>query len=117
LIGFGSGVIGGVAFALFQFGVLARLPLLLTGVLVGEAVGAVAGRFSASAGLAGGAFACRVVGPVLGRGALIAMAAPVEGLGARLATGLMLAARSMAGFELLLLLIAGVLAATRVQNR
>ena len=117
MIGLGIGMIGGVALAFFQFGVLALLPLLLTGFLVGEAVGAVAGRFSASSGLAGVAFVCTVVGPVLGRGALIALAAPVDGLGARLATGLMLAARSMAGFELLLLLIAGVLAATRVQNR
>src|SRR5207248_9703096 len=38
LIGLGIGMIGGVALAFFQFGVLALLPLLLTGFLVGEAV-------------------------------------------------------------------------------
>jgi hypothetical protein len=115
VVGLAIGMVGGVALSFLQFGVLALLPLLLTGFLVGEAMSAVANRSSGS-GLAVAAFVCTVIGPVLGRAALIGIAVPADGVGVRLVTSLMLAGRSMAGFELLLLLIAGVLAATRVRG-
>jgi hypothetical protein len=116
LVGLGIGMLGGVILVIVPFGALAILPLLLTGFLVGEAISAVARRWYGPS-LAVLAFVCAVVGPLLGRALLIAPLLPVEGAAAKASAALLTAGRSVGGLELLLLLIAGVIAATRLQGR
>jgi hypothetical protein len=116
LAGLGVGMVGGVVLAFFQFGVFAIVPLILTGFLVGEAIGAVARRPYGRT-LAVVAFACAVVGPLLGRAALVAPFVPAEGIAARAGAALVVVGSRVGGLELLLLIVAGVIAATRVQDR
>ena len=116
LVGLGVGMAGGLVLTFLQFGAFVILPLLLTGFLVGEAVGAVGRRASGSA-LGVLAFFGAVVGPLLGKAALIAPLVPAEGVSAKVTGALVAMGRTTGGFELLLLVVAGVFAATRVQNR
>jgi hypothetical protein len=116
LVGLGIGMIGGVVLVVVPFGALAILPILLTGFLVGEAISAVARRWYGP-GLAVLAFGCALIGPLIGRALLVAPLLPVEGAAAKASAALLTVGRSVGGFELLLLLLAGVFAATRLQGR
>ena len=115
LVGLGVAMVGGVVLALLQLGALIIVPMILMGFLVGEAVGAVARR-SYGQSLAIVAFLCAVIGPLLGRAVLIAPLVPAEGIAAKASGALILAGRSTGGFELLLLMVAGFIAATRVRG-
>jgi hypothetical protein len=114
LAGLGVGMVGGVVLTFLQFGAFIILPLLLLGFLVGEAVGATARR-SYGTSLAVVAFLCTVLGPLLGRAVLIAPLVPAEDVAAKASAALIAAGRTIGGFELLLLLVAGVIAASRVR--
>jgi hypothetical protein len=116
LVGLGIGMLGGVVLVVVPFGALALLPMLLTGFLVGEAISATARRWYGP-GLAILAFACAALGPLLGRAVLIAPLLPVEGVAAKASLALLTVGRSVGAFELLLLMAAGILAATRLQGR
>jgi len=114
--GFGVGMLGGVILSVAPFGALIVLPLLLTGFLVGEAVSAASNRRMGS-GLAILAFLCATLGPIAGRALLVAVAFPAISGAARVNLALNVAVQSLSGLELLLLLVAGVIATTRVQGR
>jgi hypothetical protein len=116
LAGLGVGMVGGIVLVFFPFGAFAILPLLLMGFLVGETVGAVTRR-SNGRSLAVLAFLCAAFGPLLGRAVLIAPLVPADGIAAKATAALITAGRSTGALELLLLLVAGVIAATRVQDR
>ncbi len=115
LVGLGVGMVCGVLLSLLQFGALAILPLLMTGFLVGEAVSATARRWSGTH-LVVVAFLCAVLGPLLGKALLIAPLVPTASPGAKAAGALIGAARTTGVFELLLLVVAGVIATTRVRG-
>ena len=116
LAGLGVGVVGGIVLAIVPLGAFAIIPLLLTGFLVGEAISATARRWYGQ-NLAILAFLCALFGPLLGRLLLIMPFIPAEGLLNKAAGALVLMSRSVGGFEVLLMMVAGVIAATRVQNR
>jgi hypothetical protein len=109
-------MVGGAVLVVLPFGAFAMIPLLLTGFLVGEAMSAAAARRGAR-GLTILAFACAVLGPVLGRAAVVALFVPGQEPAMRAALALLTATQSMGGFEVLLLLVSGVIATTRVQDR
>ena len=115
MAGMGVGMVGGIVLAVVQFGAFVILPLLLTGFLVGEAISATARRWYGP-GLAVLAFLCAVLGPLLGRAILIAPLVPTESLAAKGAGAVFALARTTGGFELLLLVVAGVIASTRVHR-
>ncbi|MBM2810620.1 MAG: putative rane protein [Chloroflexi bacterium] len=114
--GLGIGMLAGMALAIIPFGGLAIIPLLLTGLLVGEAMSAAARR-RGSWLLALLAFACTVIGPILGRGLLVILLSPGVDVAVRAAVAVEVALRSFGLLGIVLLLGAGVLASTRVQNR
>lgn len=116
LAGLGVGMVGGLVLAIVPFGGFAIIPLLLTGFLVGEAMGATARRWYGQ-NLAVLAFLCALLGPLLSRVLLVVPFIPAEGVLSKVSGALVLMSRSVGGFEVLLLLVAGVIAATRVQNR
>jgi hypothetical protein len=116
LAGLGVGMVGGVVLLVVPFGAFAIVPLLLTGFLVGEAISATAKRWYGPR-LAVLAFACAVVGPLLSRGLVILPLVPAEDAFGKVVGALLAMGRSVGGFELLLLGVAGVIAATRVQGR
>lgn len=116
LVGLGIGMVGGIVLVIVPFGAFVILPLLLTGFLVGEGMSATARRWYVPS-LAVLAFVCATVGPLLGRALLIAPLLPVEGAAGKAAAALLTVGRTVGGFELLLLLVAGVIAATRIQGR
>jgi hypothetical protein len=109
-------MVGGIVLAFFPFGAFAIVPLILSGLLVGEVVAAIAGR-SYGRILPVVAFTCAVVGPLLGRAALVSLSLPGDAVVARAATALVAVGTHVGGLELLLLIVAGVIAATRVQGR
>lgn len=114
--GLGVGVLGGIALSVAPFGYLIMIALLLIGLLVGEAVSAAARR-RASSGLAVLAFACAAVGPILGQAAMLVPRIPVTDPALRANVALAIAFQSLGGFGLLLLLAAGLIAATRVNSK
>ncbi len=114
--GLSVGMVAGVVLVVAPFGAFMILPLLLTGFLVGEAMSAAAGRRSGSA-LAVLAFVCTLVGPILGRAALVAPAVSVQDPVLRANLALVVALQSLGAFELLLLAVAGIIATTRVHDR
>jgi hypothetical protein len=113
--GTGVGMLGGIILSVAPLGALIMVPLLLMGVLVGEAVSAAAGRRT-STGLAVLAFACATAGPILGQAAMLAPRIPVADPALRANVALGVAVQSLGAFGLLLLLVAGVIASTRVHN-
>ncbi|MPZ13510.1 MAG: hypothetical protein GEU73_03650 [Chloroflexi bacterium] len=115
-VGLGLSVLGGVVLTVAPVGALVVLPLVLTGLLVGEAMSAVAGRQSSS-GLALLAFMCATVGPLIARAALVATMLPSADPVARANASFGLAIQSLGPFTLFLLVLAGVIATTRVSRR
>jgi hypothetical protein len=111
--GLAVGMVSGIVLSVAPLGALFFLPLLLTGVLVGEAVSAVARR-RAARGLAGLAFGCAVVGPILGQAALLAPRLPVADPTVRAHLTLAVALQSLGPLGLLLLAVAGAVAASRI---
>ena len=109
------GIVSGVLLSFLRFDALSFLPLLLMGYLVGESVSAAANRKSGLA-LAIVAFMCAFWGPLLGR-SLLFMLTPVGFESSRAAAALVDALAAQGPFGILLLMVAGVIAATRVQNR
>lgn len=111
-IGLGVAILCGAALSLFPLRGLWWLPMLLTGFVVGEAVSAASNR-QRTAGLAMIAFGSVFVGTMVGLWlpTLIRLAAVPGALQPRLVSALLL---QLGPFEVLFLLIAGVIASTRV---
>ena len=114
--GLAVGMLAGVVLVVAPLGAFMILPLLLTGFLVGEAMSAAARRRGGN-GLAVLAFVCTVAGPILGRAAFVAAAVPVQDPVTRASVALVVALQSLGALELLLLAVAGIIAATRVRDR
>jgi hypothetical protein len=109
-------MVAGAVLVVVPFGAFVIIPLLFTGFLVGEVMSAVTGH-RGGRGLVVLAFACAIVGPILGRAAVVALMLPGEDPSLRAALALVAATQSLGAFEVLLLLVSGVIATTRVQGR
>ena len=104
--------VGGAGGVLVGFGGFGWLGLLLIGFAVGEVVARV-GRRRGGRVLAVVAFISAVVGPLLGRAALLALLAPAPDLSSRLMLGAVALVSSLLSGEGLFLVIAGVIASSR----
>lgn len=113
--GLGVALLGGTVLSVVPLGALMFLPLILIGWLVGEAVSAAAQR-KANTALGVIAFTCATVGPILGQAAMLAPRIPIADPTLRANVALAIAVQSLGPSGLLLLLVAGVIAATRVQR-
>ena len=105
---------GGILLS-FVPGGLVILPLLLTGFLVGEAVSA-ASRRRGGRELAILAFLCAVLGPIVGRAAFTTVLLLLSQGGARAGLAVIGAYQSFGAFGILLLVLAGIIASTRVDR-
>lgn len=112
--GLGVGMLGGIVLSFLPGGLL-FIPLILTGFLVGEAVSAASNR-RGGRGLVIIAFTCAVVGPILGRAVLTALLLPLPAPALRATVAFGGAVESLGIFGLLLLMLAGVIASTRVDR-
>ena len=110
--GFAVGALGG---ALMPFIPGGLLILLLTGYLVGEAVSKALHR-RGGRGLAIVAFVAALAGPVLGRLALLLPLIASPASGGNVLAFVAAALLSFGGLELLLLVVAGVIASTRIDR-
>ncbi len=106
-------MLSGAVLSFLHFGALTLLPLLLTGFLVGEAVSS-AGRRWPDRKLAMIAFACASVGPSLGQALVYAVMMPIPDPGVRIVVALTAAMQSLGMFGILIAMISGVIASTRV---
>jgi len=113
--GVGVGAMCGAFLAVIQFGALAFLPMLLMGFLVGEAVSA-AGRRRPARELAVIAFLSAVVGPVAGRALVFWLLTPIADPAIRASFALSAAFQALGAFGVLLAIVAGVIASSRVSG-
>jgi uncharacterized membrane protein len=102
----------GVALSLLQFPFLTWIAQMLTGFLVGKVVSAVGNR-QRTTGLAVIAFTAAVLGPPMGTALFYALGMPPGVPPALLVIGVF---QAMGPMGWLLLLLAGVIASTRVKN-
>lgn len=111
--GLGMAMAGGVLLALMPTPLLVILPLILTGFLVGQVMATVArGR---PPGLAALAFFFGAGGPILGSAALLALASAGPSFSLRAREALDSTMHSLGPFGVVLLLMAGVIAAIRAR--
>jgi hypothetical protein len=112
MAGLGVGMFSGIALSLLQFPFLTWIAQMLTGFLVGEVVSAVGNR-QRTTGLAIIAFTAAVLGPPLGTALFFTLTMPVGIPPTLLVVGVI---QAMGPIGWLLLLLAGVIASTRVKN-
>jgi len=111
--GFGVGLLTGASTILLPLGPLAFVRLLLDGWLVGGAVWAVSDRTSTRA-MSAAAFVGASVGPVVGRAVVLAVLIPLTDPVMR-ATLALTHALQLGLFGLLMLVVAGAIASSRVR--
>lgn len=109
--GLAAGMLGGSILVVAPFGALLPLPILLLGLLVGGVVSNVAGG-GGGPGLALLAFCSVLFGPPAGQALLIGLTS-----GGPSGGGLVPVAQALAPFEVLLLLVAALLAAAWAGRR
>jgi hypothetical protein len=111
--GLASAVVAGALVAIVPLGLLSFFAPLLIGYLVGEAVARTSHRLPYRE-LAVVAFVCALVGPMLGRAALLLLIVPTADPTLRAILALSTALQSIGPFGLLMGVLAGVVAARRV---
>lgn len=109
--GLGVGALGGALLGFVGFG---GLGLLVVGLAVGEVVSRAGGRRGGTT-LAVVAFFGAVVGPLLGRAAVIALLVPLPDLGMRLALMAQVMIPLMMSVEGLFLVVGGLIASSRAR--
>jgi hypothetical protein len=108
-------MMAGLVLAIVPFGGLIIVPLLLTGLLVGEVMSTLIRRRTSQT-VAVLAFVCTVVGPLMGRALLAVLLSPGADAAVRAAASFEASLRSLGLFGLLLLLAAGAIAYARVNR-
>lgn len=111
--GLGVAIAGGALLAVTPTPLLIILPLILTGFLVGQVMTTVAGGSAPT--LAALAFLCGAGGPILGSAALLALASAGPSFSLRAREALDSTLHSLGPLGVVLLLMAGVIAAIRAR--